>query len=201
MAKAAMPREAGERRGMPMSNEKSIQWWRVELNANGKITSVRQVEAAETNSKTILYVQAWHEIDARTEGRKAMNAYMREAQGRRRERLIAEGKCPWCGGPTDREAGKRCSDCAERDLGYSERRRDKAAGRPVPKLDKRVAIAARRERENADVARRAVADSSALARLAVLEEVRQAWLSNRTVGAFSAWLNSEIEKASRRKVA
>lgn len=199
MAKAAMSREAGERRAM--SNEKAIHWWRVELNSSRKITAVRRVEAAESNSKTVLYVQAWHEIDARAEGRKAMNAYMREVQSRRRERLIAEGKCPWCGDVTDRDAGKRCSACALRDAAYSERQRDRAAGRPVPKLDKRVAIAARRERENAEVARRAVASSSRQSRLEILEEVRQAWMNNRTVGAFSVWLNSEIEKASGQRVA
>lgn len=181
--------------------DKPILWWRVELNASGKIVAVRQVEVAESNSKTVVYVRAWHEIDARTVGRQAYNEYMRGAQQRRRERLIAEGKCPWCGNATDRAAGKRCSVCATRDSNYSQRARDKAAGHSVPKLDKRVAIAERRQREDAQVATRAVTSAAAAIRLEVLEEVRQAWLNNRTVGAFSAWLNGEIEKASGRKVA
>lgn len=181
--------------------DKSPQWWRVECNADGKIVSVRKVEAAEDGTKTIHYVQAWHEIDARTLGRQAYNAYMRGAQQRRRERLINEGKCAWCGEHSDREPGKRCSVCAARDAGYGQRARDKAAGRPVAKLDRRTVLSERREQKERAVAERAVRSAADNIRLEVLEEVRAAWMNNRTVGAFSTWLNSELQKLTGKEVA
>jgi hypothetical protein len=174
-------------------------WWRIELNVNGKILTTRRVESSEINSKTVVYVQAFHEIDARTEARKAYNAYMRAAMMRRRKRLIAEGKCGWCGEHNDRDPEKRCTVCVGRELNYNKRRRDKAAGRTVPKLDRSTVLAERRERLDKSLVENAVAGAATSHRLQVLQEVQQAWLENRTVGAFSMWLNGEIAKLSNAK--
>jgi hypothetical protein len=176
-------------------------WWRIELNDNGKIVAASKVELSEANSKTIVYVQAFHEVDARTMARRVYNEYTRQAVARRRERLIAEGKCGWCGEQADREPGLRCSTCIARDKKYEQRRRDKQAGRPVEKLDRRVALAERRGIQEASWAQRAVAVAEPSLRLQILQEVQNAWLDNRTVGAFSAWLNGEVEKLAGKRVA
>lgn len=176
-------------------------WWRIELNAKGSLVSVRRVESSEANSSTIVYVRAANEVEAKASARQAYNDVMRDVMRRRRERLFAEGKCGWCGEKNDRDREKRCSACVERDSGYSQRKRDKEAGRPVPKLNRSVALAARREQREAKVVESAVASAEASIRLQVFQEVQDAWLRNRTVGAFSAWLNGEIAKLSGKKVA
>ncbi len=181
-----------------MSKDAST-WWRVELNDSGKILAATRVESTEANSRTIMYVQAFHEIDARTLARRVYNEYTRQAVQRRRERLWAEGKCGWCGETADREPRKRCSACVDRDRAYQKRGRDKEAGRPVERLDRRDALAKRRGLQDERLAKTAVASAADSIRLAVLEEVQAAWLQNRTLGAFSAWLNGEVEKLARRK--
>lgn len=182
-------------------SEKPTIWWRIELGSGGAVASVTAVETAEKSTSTVFYVQAETEDSARYAGRAAFNAYMRDAAAKRRARLKATGKCPWCGRSSDRGDGKRCSLCVERDAKYGKRARDKANGLPVPKLDRMDALNERREREKRDVAAEAVLSASAQIRLDVFREVQNAWLDNRTVGAFSAWLNGEVEKLAGKRVA
>lgn len=183
-----------------MSDKPTI-WWRIELGSGGAVASVTAVETAEKSTSTVFYVQAETEDSARYAGRAAFNAYMRDFATKRRARLKASGKCPWCGLDSDRGAGKRCTLCVERDARYRQRERDKTAGLPVPKLNRMAAITERRDRENREVAEKAVLSASAQIRLDTLREVQNAWLDNRTVGAFSAWLNGEIEKLAGKRVA
>ncbi len=169
-----------------------LRWFRLELDSSGKVLSCTAVERAEQNGSSWLYIQA---SDAKTASRLGMNAYMRDLMRKRRARLDAEGKCRWCGRKGDRGPGKRCTICLPRESHYQQRKRDKAAGKPVPELDRKVAIAARKAEERAAV----IASAGPSLRLSVLLEVQQAWQDAPTNGAFTAWLARAVEAAGGKR--
>jgi len=149
-----------------------LRWWLLRLDSTGKVLSCTPVDHAERNGDSWVYIQA---ADAKAAQRAAMNAYMRDVMRKRRARLIAEGKCAWCG--------------------RANRKNAKAAGKPVPQLDRKVAIAARRDEER----QQAVASAVPSVRLQVLQEVMQAWQDEPTNGAFTRWLTNEIEAAGGKR--
>lgn len=164
-----------------------LRWFRLELDHGGNVISCVGVERAEANGRSWLYVQARDEKEA---GHKAWNAYCRDRQRVRNATLAAEGKCI-CGRKNDRPGKSRCSVCHARRELHEERRRAKARGEEVAVLDKRVTLAARR----VDEQRAVVASAAPSLRLAVLQEVLQAWQDEPTNGAFTAWLVREVEAA------
>lgn len=165
-----------------MSDQPSSAWWRVELNSTGKILSVRQVEAVEANTKTVVYVQATHEIDARTLGRQAYNTYQRNLLNERRSRMKQEGRCRCGARLTEGDGFLTCARCRGLSRVYESRANDKKAGKPVAPLDRRETHAARRRSEEEEL------------RLEILGEVRDQWRNHPTVGGFTRWLEGEIAK-------
>ncbi len=169
-----------------------LRWFRLEIDSVGKVLSCVAVERAEQRSSCWVYVQATDEAAAHRIG---LNAYMRVVMRKRRERLKAEGKCCWCGRKNDREPGKRCTLCLGKDSEYGKRKNARVAGKPVAPLDRRVAIAERKREEQSQV----VAAVAPSLRLAVLEEVQDAWCNTSTNGQFTAWLVKEIERAGGKR--
>jgi len=161
-------------------------WYRVEVSDSGKTVTIKKVERRENDTSDVFFVLA---IDEKQAGRKAFNEYMRVAQARRRAKLIAEGKCPWCSRKNDRGSGKRCSICLRSNLGYEARRRARVKGEDIPRPDRAVAVEKRKS-----------ADREAI-RADVLIEVQRAWTNARTHGQFSQWLADQVEAASGKKVA
>lgn len=169
-----------------------LRWFRLEIDTAGKVVSCVPVERAEQNGRSWVYVQA---ADAKAAQRAGMNAYMRDVMRVRRAELDRQGKCRWCGRKNDRAQGKRCSICSAKDIAYSQRQRDKAAGKPVPALDRKVAIAERKNEERSQV----VAAAAPSLRLAVLIEVQCAWEDAPNNGAFTKWLAEQIDAAGGKR--
>lgn len=155
-----------------------MRWWRIEVNATGKVVSCRAVESAGDDDAHVIYVLA---RDQREAGRHAWNEYCRIRQTKRNARLAAEGKCR-CGRHADRGAGKRCSGCLQLLQRQNERRRARARGEQLPKVDPRATKQERRE-----------ADETAL-RLAILMEVLSAWQDAQTNASFTRWLTAQIAR-------
>jgi hypothetical protein len=165
-----------------------LRWFRLEVDAAGKVLSCVAVERAEHNGRSWVYVQA---TDERAAHRIGLNAYMRDVMRKRRERLKAEGGCGWCGRKNDREPGKRCSICLAKESGYKQIQRDRAAGKPVASPDRKASVAAREvEKRTA-----AVAAAAPSLRLSVLLEVQSAWQDCTTNKSFTSWLEQQISKA------
>jgi hypothetical protein len=156
-------------------------WWRIEVDADGKVVACVQVAESGDASHDVFYVQAATRSEA---GRRAWNAYCKVNQTRRRAKLAAEGKCPWCGEKNDRPKGRRCRACLLRDSKYERdrRARARARGEDVPAPDRSVAIAARANEERRRI------------RLTILREVRTAWRDAESTLAFIQWLRDELEQ-------
>ena len=174
-----------------MADRKS--WWRIEVNASGKVVDCRVVEHADADGSHVFYVRASNQKEA---GREAWNAYCRAVMRARRVKLKAENKCR-CGRPNDREPGKRCTICLEADKTYGKRARERAAGKKVEPLNRQDALQRRRAEEQ----QRAVEQTKPSVRLQVLLEVQEAWQNASNNAAFTRWLNAEIEKLTGRRVA
>ena len=154
-----------------------LRWWRLELDAGGKVKSCTPVEHCGAEGEPqFIYVQARDQKEA---GRAAWNAYCKIAVQRRRAKLIAEGKCPWCARESDRPRGKRCTVClgkeskarADRKLGIVKSRDQIVSGWKNHKLQEQ--------------------------RVAVLREVWRA-MNDRSPGDFRAWLESEAQIDERK---
>jgi hypothetical protein len=182
MAKAAMPREAGDSKDHLMAIK--LQWWRVEVDGAGKVVSCRAVDAAGAEGSAY-YFEAFSPEQATKQAQKSHDAKLLQA---RRERYDAEGVCR-CGGKRDRPGFKTCSRCSARHKLHEDRKAAKLRGETVAKPDRRTVLLERKRSEADDL------------RLDVLREVQQAWLNNPTVGAFSRWLNGEVEKLAGKRVA
>ena len=154
-------------------------WWRVVLDAQGKVVSVRATDSRHEDPN-VYYVRALNQDDA---GRIAFNAYARVRLAARRKQYKAEGRCQ-CGRPRDAETLK-CSACLKKERRYHERHAAKARGEEVPPLDRRTALRERRESEEADL------------RLRILREVAGVWQASTTNRAFTRWLEGEIAKLDK----
>lgn len=174
-----------------MSQE--LRWFKITLDATGKVVSCLEVPGASATGASVVYVQA---ATAKAAERAALNSYMREVMRRRRAELDKAGKCRWCGRFADRGT-KRCSVCLERDSLYSKRHQAKIHGKAVEPLDRRVATAERKAAEQ-QVVVKAAAPSL---RLDLLIEVQRAWIDNPRVAGFTQWLERQIAAARGRKVA
>jgi len=153
-------------------------WWRVEVDAAGKVVSCAAAEWCEENGSCVIYVRASSKRDA---GREAWNEHCRRQQAQRNTRLRKEGKCVGCGRVSDRD-GSRCTGCLARERSYKSRKRKKDRGEPVPPKPSRVEALAKgreRDRENAE--------------LALLLEVQEAWTAN-TARTFGQWLSARIAR-------
>lgn len=158
-------------------------WWRIEVGADGKVVSCRQVEDVDAgqNGGGVFYVKALNRADA---GRLAWNDYCRRQQQHRHVELKAQGKCPYCGRPNDRTAGKRCSFCLSAESGRKKAKRATARGELVELPNRAASIAARANDERREL------------RLALLGEVREAFEQMSTVGEFARWLAQRIRAES-----
>lgn len=162
------------------------QWWRVRLDAEGKIIECAPVDVAGTSAGGVFYVQGLTEQLAR---KRAYNDYYRLRQRWHRKKLRAEGKCD-CG--RDREDPKfvQCRHCRERGLVYHERKRRRARGENVEPLSRKESRDARRAEEERQF------------ELAIFEKVQAAWARTLKVGKakhFTAWLQDQIARLTGRK--
>jgi hypothetical protein len=177
-----------------MADARPTLWWRIEISAKGAVLSCKEVEReGRDEGAHVLYVPA---RDQREAGRAAWNLYCRRVMHVRRAKLKAENRCR-CGRANDREPGKRCSICLEEDKKYKKRQRAREAGKPIEPLNRQVALNKRREQERQEVA----GTASKSTRLEVLIEVREAWQSATSNGAFTRWLRQAIADAGGREVA
>lgn len=166
-----------------MSQEQS--WWKIVVGDDGKVKSCELVDHAEKNGRTVFYVQAG---DEDTAARLAANRYYAANNRRRRARYEAQGKCR-CGRPKDSAEFKRCKVCRKLEAEHKDRHEARKRGEEVP-LRSRV-----------DQVQRRKADEAEQARLAVLIEVQDAWLSQPTNRQFTAWLRQQIEAIAGKRVA
>jgi hypothetical protein len=163
---------------------KTLAWYRIELDSAGKVASCREVAEAGTDSRVYFF----RAQSAKQAASQALNAHAAKLLAARRARYGAEGLCR-CGGKRDRPGFKSCARCDSRDRVHEERKRARDRGEVVPPLDRRTVLLERKT------------DEASQLRLAVLREVQDAWIQNRTVGAFSAWLVREVEKLAGKRVA
>lgn len=163
-----------------------LAWFRCELAADGTLLSCRRVEASSKDGTRVFYRQARSEKDA---GRLAFLAYQRMHNKRRRRQYIKEKRCPYCGRPQDREAGKRCSVCLKNHATDNARAQARKLGEEVEKPDPKVARKERREVEDQAI------------RLEVLEEVAASWKKHNNVWSFVVWLRGEIKRLKGGKAA
>jgi hypothetical protein len=164
---------------------KAKSWFRVVVDGSGKAVDCKPVGSEGTAELGVFFVLA---ESAKEAARLARNDHDRRLLAARRARYDAEGVCR-CGAKRDRPGFKTCARCSELHKKHEQRVALRRQGIEVPKPDRRLVLQERKQTE------------AEAARLEVLEEVRKAWINNRTVGAFSAWLNGEIEKASRGRAA
>lgn len=158
-----------------------MKWWRIETDAAGKVLSCQEVESVGKDSRRVFFVRGETRDEAR---RRAWNAYCAVRQRARHVRLIAEGKCPHCGRPNDRQA-TRCSKCLEQRNARSLRKRAIARGDVVPMPSRADAVAARANDE-----RRAM-------RVELLTEVQENFQRFGTVGQFARWLADRIRQENQ----
>ncbi|HKY40688.1 MAG TPA: hypothetical protein VJN18_32355 [Polyangiaceae bacterium] len=164
-----------------------LRWWRLEVDAKGKVVSCTPVEFAEKDGKSWFYVRARNQEGA---GRLAMNAYILARQRIRLKRLKAEGKCV-CGRKNDRPGKTNCTICVAKERDYDARRRARERGEEIPRPDRRIADAERRATEDGEFVERA----APTVRLNTLLEVQQAWQDSNTNANFTRWLLDQIAAA------
>lgn len=163
--------------------------FRVEVDEDGKVLSIREVERAGTAKGGVFYVRARSEKAA---GKAAYNAYHRLRLRDRRARYRAEGKCD-CGRARDvRKPGSNeffinCSACLKGMTDSKERKRRRDAGEDVPRPSVGESLRRRRQAEREEH------------RLEVLREVNRRFLADRQ--GFARWLQGEIEKLAGRSAA
>jgi hypothetical protein len=163
---------------------KTLAWYRIELDEHGKVASCREVAAAGDDARVYFF----RARSAEQAASQALNAHAAKLLAARRARYQAAGLCR-CGRARDRSGFKTCAACDARDQVHEQRKRARDRGEDVPPLDRRTVLQQRK------------IDDAAQLRLEVLQEVQNAWIQNRTVGAFSAWLSREVEKLAGKRVA
>jgi hypothetical protein len=164
---------------------KAKSWFRVVVDDKGKAIDCKPVGGEGTTELGVFFVLA---ESAKEAAQQAINAQARRLLAARRARYDAEGACR-CGGKRDRPGFKTCSRCSDLHKKYEVRRAARQAGNVVPAPDRRAVLQERK------------ASEAELLRIEVLEEVRRAWRDHNTVGGFTRWLETEIQKVAGRKVA
>jgi hypothetical protein len=162
---------------------KKRNWYRVVVDGQGKAVDCRSVGEEGTAELGVYFELAESPEQAKQQAGRSHAAVL---LANRRARYDAEGLCK-CGRKRDRPnpAGglfKVCSGCASRHAVHDERKRKRDRGEVVPPLDRRVVLQERKQTE------------AETQRLEVLQECRDAWRSNATVGGYTRWLENEIAK-------
>lgn len=158
---------------------KPLFWFRIELNAAGKVVSCRRVDACgDAEAGAVYFLRALSDKDA---SKKAFNEYHRLRLAARRARYAAEGKCK-CGrerdGETeDQRALAQCQRCLKLEREQKKRRANELRGIPVEPIDKSARFHERRADEKLDL----------------LKAVRLQF-QRLTMREFGVWLNGEIAK-------
>lgn len=163
----------------------SSSWWRLTLRTTeeGAVTveSCERVESADLDEGNVVFVQASTDKQARDLAILARRRrWRREYDRGQREQRRAAGLCPECGKAGDR-GSKPCTACKDRNTANW---RDRQNGRPPV-----ATTAERSERVHAGLERKRLA-----ARLAILNEVRAAWVASANIDDFARWLAAEITK-------
>lgn len=171
-------------------------WWRLELDAAGKVVSSARVEKCFDGEDGFIYVEA---PSLEVAGRKAFNEYYRIKTAARRATLAASGKCR-CGRVNDRaHKGKTCCTiCSKENRVHAQRTKAKARGESPEPANRLATIAARTEEKRQEIL---VTAAPSDMRLALLLEVRKAWIASPTLRTFGEWLNLQIETAGGKRVA
>jgi hypothetical protein len=159
-----------------------VTWWRVTVNAAGKVTDCHKFESSikDSNGLRVFYVEAESKVAAEAEAHRRYLEAQRTALVARRKSHKDAGRCRCGGNLTDDHL--TCQRCRDKYRDYTETAAARKAGAVVAQRPKSAACAETRSFRESQT------------RLEVLREVRAAWLANATVGKFSKWLSSEIER-------
>lgn len=152
-------------------------WWRVEIDAEGRMVKAEPVEAIGANGLGVIYVLAFDIKGAR---KSAFNEYCALRNKIRRARYHADGKCG-CGRERDLE-GRKCSECIRQRQEHKKRSAARARGEEVAPIDKAETYRKRLIRERGEY------------RAEVLSEVRTQAL-RLSPREFYGWLDAEIAAA------
>lgn len=91
-------------------------WWRAELDAEGAITKIEQVEQRAKGAGHVIYVHAVDKTaacDSVKQWYERRRAQQRNAVKRRQARLRTEGKCGLCAKPCAPSSLTRCRSCLD----------------------------------------------------------------------------------------
>lgn len=160
-------------------------WWRIEIGKDGLVRDCKRVADPGPETQSIFYIEGATEEAVRELALKAYRAYFAAGNRKRRERYALEGKCK-CGRVREDADFQTCRACRSKRPLYAERHALREKGIEPPPLDRRVAVAERRNVE---------ADE---ARLRVLEEVAHALNGSMSYAGFKRWLAGEIERLELR---
>jgi hypothetical protein len=165
---------------------KTKSWFRVTVDASGKVTDCRPVASKGNAEGGVFFFAA---KTAAAASKLAANTHARLLLAARRARYREEGKCK-CGGERDEAEFLTCSRCRSNAKVHEARKGLRKAGIEPPPLDRREALAERKQLEHQSV------------RFAVLVEV-QATLERcrKDPKSFERWLAGQIEKLSRKDTA
>lgn len=162
----------------------ALRYWRVDFADGGAVSAVTEIQGPAHAD--------WVVVEAPDEGtakRKAYNFYCARKKRLASARHHAKGNCR-CGRPQDREKPgggmfRICSTCSERDKGYDQAMRQRAAqGVTNHQRDEQARVASNLGRQR---------DRRAEIRLETLIEVRERWRKQPNVGLFARWLQLEID--------
>jgi hypothetical protein len=154
-------------------------WYRLTLGPNGSILTCVQVEeTTAADSAFVMYVSADSESSARLKAPALYVARQRAAVRKRRDENFAKGLCR-CGGVRNPAHLRCCPRCREVKRNGVERKKLRSSGVEVPSslLESLNETKEKRQDEH---------------RLAILMEVRNAWLKAVNMDAFARWLCKEI---------
>jgi len=153
-----------------------LRWFHVVLTEAGDLVSCREVAKAGDR------IFVFRARSAEAAIRQAINAHSAKQLANRRAIYRAQGLCA-CGRKRENKNFVTCQRCLERHKIHDRRHEAKTAGAVLPPLDRRTVLQERKSEE----------------RVTILQEVLDAWQSEPTNGAFTAWLLREIERAGGKR--
>jgi hypothetical protein len=165
----------------------AIRYWRVTFRDTGTVASVTEIAGPGHDGWVVVEAP-----DEKVAKRKAYNIYCARKKQVAKVRLHGAGKC-CCGRQQDRKhpSGKwmlTCSTCAERqkvwDANHAKRKAEGTVGQGIAERNEPARVAANLERQR---------DRRGEIRLETLVDVRDAWIKAPNIGAFSKWLEREID--------
>jgi hypothetical protein len=159
-------------------------WFRVEHDEAGNLKSCAEIAWSEFKRQDrTFYVEA--ECREMAIAHASYLAKQRDARRSRRRRYREAGLCPSCGrDPGENIYCRVCLDCSENSKARARAKVRSESVAPLPPKS----VALERRAESLEFA----------IRLAILEEVHQAWLHSQTDQAFTGWLMSAIATAKRK---